>query len=99
VFAEVIRCSDKPGIRNGIDLELILDAKLSQARPLRPKRRKVNTGASMNATASSLGVGSRKILGLLTRRRKLATTIGIKTSLPPEAATAAARSSQLRAMV
>ena len=56
------------------------------------------TSASTKARASSTGVGSWKIFGLLTSRRKLASTIGIRSSVLPEAAAEAASSSQLRAI-
>ena len=43
VFTEVDRRSGKPCIRHGISFELLLDAKLPQAPPLRAERRKVDT--------------------------------------------------------
>jgi hypothetical protein len=51
MFAEVIRCSGEPGTRNGIAVARLLNAQLSQTRPLRPKRRKVNTGRGNSSDA------------------------------------------------
>jgi len=43
VLTEVDRRSGKPRIRHGISLELFLDAKLPQARPIRAERCEVDT--------------------------------------------------------
>ncbi len=55
------------------------------------------SSASMNATASSIGVANWKIFGLVTSRRKLASTIGISVKAAPAPDALTAASSQSRA--
>jgi len=51
----------------------------------------------MNATASGIGVGWTKILGLVTRRNRPAITIGINVNAAPSSAAESASSNQARA--
>lgn len=70
-------------------------------RPLGAKRREVNTLSRKQCIdrGNSVldGSGFPEDLGAITKRRKLAITIGIRIKVLPEAAAEAARSSQILA--
>jgi hypothetical protein len=56
VLTEVDRRSGKPCIQHGISFELLLDAKLPQARPLRSKRCEVDTLSGKQCIDKGQGV-------------------------------------------
>jgi hypothetical protein len=95
MLTEVDRRSGKPRIRHGISFKLFLDEKLPQARPLRAERREVDTLSAKQRIDKGKGVVDRRCvlenLGLLTSRTKLASTIGIRISVAPDAASSSQR--------
>jgi hypothetical protein len=74
VLAGVNRRGGQASLWQVVADELLVDAELTQTRPLGAQQCQVNTPAASSAwrkcTAASTGAGVRKILGLLTRRRK-----------------------------
>ncbi len=91
----------QPGIRHIVAAQLFVEAELPQFDHSGPKGASCTPGdansASTNATASSIGVGCWKIFGLVTSRRKLASTIGISVKAAPAPDAVTASSSQSRA--
>jgi hypothetical protein len=81
VFAALSDSRGQPSVRNFVAAELLVAAERAKPLPLRPELGQLDTGKHQQRVEEPHRlfdrVGRLKIFGLVTRRRKLASTIGI----------------------